>query len=94
MQNHATRFSEDWVAKLIYPNRLLPKWDTEKSENPVIREWHQWFNNAQDMHFFKNWKMGMDHLNTVLPKKYLKSNSIYHGGFKNKLSKLRILGNI
>jgi hypothetical protein len=94
MQNHATRFSEDWVAKLIYPNRLLPKWDTEKSENPVIREWHQWFNNAQDMDFFKNWKMGMDHLNTVLPKKYLKSNSIYHGGFKHKLSKLRILGNI
>ena len=46
------------------------------------------------MYFFKNWKMGMDHLNTVIPKKYLKTNSIYRGGFRHKLSKLRILGNI
>ena len=94
IENHGTRFVEDWVAKLIYPNRLLPKWDTEKSANSVIGEYYQWFNNAQDMYFFKNWKMGMDHLNTVIPKKYLKTNSIYGGGFKDKVSKLRILGNI
>jgi hypothetical protein len=94
IENHGTRFVEDWVAKLIYPNRLLPKWDTEKSANPVIREYYQWFNNAQDMYFFKNWKVGMDHLNTSIPKKYLKTDSIYRGGFRSKLSKLRILGNI
>ena len=87
------RSIQDWKASIIYPNRFLPMWDTEKATHNVFRDWHHWFWTETNSDFFLTWKKHMDHLNQVVPKKYLRSSDIYHG-YKPVWSKGYLIGNI
>jgi hypothetical protein len=95
LMNHRgpQRFIQDWKASIIYPNRFLPIWDTEKSTHNVFRDWHHWFWTETNSDFFHTWKKHMDHLNQVVPKKYLRNSDIYHG-YKPAWSKGYLIGNI
>ena len=95
MTNNGSRPVQDWIADIIYPHRVLPKWDTNKSNHIIMREWHQWFFKDQQSDFFTKWKVGMDYLNTILPEKYIKKDrNVYAGGYKPKFSKLYQIGQL
>jgi hypothetical protein len=94
MMEGSSRLMQDWVAGIIYPNRFLPRWDTEKSHQPVFREWHHWFWSNTNSDFFLAWKKHMDYLNQTIPKKWLGKTNIYNGGYKRSRSKGYLIGNI
>jgi hypothetical protein len=88
------RHHEDWMSDIIYPDRILPKWDAEKSRNTVVREWDTWFYRDKNTEYYQNWKKGMDHLDSTLDKKWKRSNTIYNGGLIPKWSQPRKIGRI
>jgi hypothetical protein len=88
------RAVQDWMANIIYPDRFLPIWDTEKAKHTVFRDWHQWFWNDSNSDFFQTWKRHMDHLNQTVPKKWMQKDNIYDGGYKSSWSKGYLIGKI
>jgi hypothetical protein len=82
------------MANIIYPDRFLPIWDTEKAKHTVFRDWHQWFWNDSNSDFFQTWKRHMDHLNQTVPKKWMQKDNIYDGGYKSSWSKGYLIGKI
>jgi hypothetical protein len=88
------RHHEDWISDIIYPGRILPKWDADKSRNTVVREWDTWFYRDKNTEYYQNWKKGMDYLDKELDQKWKRSNTIYNGGLLPKWSKPRKIGRI
>ena len=84
---------EDWIANIIYPGRLLPKWDTEKGTHRFVREWAAWFHRDHNTDFYINWKKGMDYLDQILPKKYVRSDSLWNG-YRSCFTKPRKIGRV
>ncbi len=84
---------EDWIAAIIYPGRLLPKWDTEKGTHTFVREWASWFHRDHNTDFYINWKKGLDYLDQILPKKYVRDNSLWNG-YRSCFTKPRKIGRV
>jgi hypothetical protein len=84
---------QDWVSSIIYPNRILPVWNCEKTEHPVIKSWHSWFFKDSQADFLQKWKSHMDSINAGTPIKWLRRPDLYQG-YKTKYAKGRKIGTL